>query len=191
MGRLVYTAQCSLDGFTEDASGAFDFTMPSSQVHAFVNDRERTVGTYLLGRRMFDTMRIWDTDAVLGGADDEAEREILSDFAEIYRGIDKVVYSRTLASVDAPRTRLVRAFDPAEVRALVEAASAEVSVGGPELAAHALRAGLVDQINLLMSPIIVGSGKPALPSDVRLDLQLIETHSFDNGTIAAHYLVRR
>lgn len=192
MGRLVYTAQCSLDGFTEDRSGSFGFTRPSEQVHRYINDRERSASTYLFGRRMYQTMEVWESDEFLDSVDDDLD-EVMRDFAQTFRAADKVVYSRTLASVDAPRTRIVRDFDPVEVRALADAASGDVSIGGPELAAHALRAGIVDAIQLMLAPVIIGGGKPALPSDVHLELELIERdqRSFDNGWVAVHYSVVR
>ncbi len=182
MAKLVYAPICSLDGFVEDASGAFDWAMPDDEVHAFANDLERSIGTALYGRRMWQTMRYWET------ADDPSP--ISQGFAEAWRDADKVVFSRTLESVDTARTTLVRDFEPDLVRDLKAGADRDLSVGGAELAGEALRAGLVDELHVIAVPVVIGAGKPALPTDVRLDLALIGTRSFGNGTVCLSYRIR-
>jgi dihydrofolate reductase len=172
---LVYAAICSLDGYTEDADGKFDWARPSDEVHAAVNDLERPIGTYLYGRRMYETMVFWET------MDDPDP--VMRDYAEIWRAADKVVYSRTLESVASERTRIEREFDPESVRAI----DGKVSIGGPELAAQAIAAGVVDEIHLYVNPVIVGGGKHALPDGVRLDLTLVDQRRFENGTVHLHY----
>ncbi|HEU4568909.1 MAG TPA: dihydrofolate reductase family protein [Marmoricola sp.] len=184
MGRLVYSAICSVDGYVEDATGGFGWAAPDEEVHGFVNDLERPVSTYLYGRRMFETMRFWET------ADTPDEPEVIRDYARIWQGADKVVFSRTLDAVTTPHTRIERSFEPAQVRRMVESAEGEVSVGGAELAGAALQAGLVDEVRLLTVPALVGGGKPALPRDVRLDLELVGSRDFGNGTTYRRYRVR-
>jgi dihydrofolate reductase len=172
---LIYGAICSLDGYTEDTDGKFDWARPSDEVHAFVNEQERPVQTYLYGRRMYETMVYWET------VDDPDPTS--RDYAEIWRAADKVVYSRTLTEVRSERTRIEREFDPEAIRAL----EGDVSVGGPELAAAAFRAGLVESVNLSVCPVIVGGGKPALPDGVRMDLRLLSSRSFDDGAVHLEY----
>jgi dihydrofolate reductase len=186
MGKLIYATNNSLDGFTEDATGSFDWSMPDEEVHEFYNDMMRSVGTQLLGRRMYETMAVWETDPSF-----VEESVVLADFAAAWQDSDKLVYSTTLAEPITKRTRIVPAFDPAEVRALKEASSADLLVGGPELAAHALRAGVVDEVSLVLHPVAVGAGKPAFPTDLRLDFELIDERRFGNGTVYVAYRVRR
>jgi dihydrofolate reductase len=174
----------SLDGYVEDAEGGFGWAAPDEEVHAFVNERERAVTTYLYGRRLYETMRVWETV----GSDPEVpavERE----YAEVWRAADKVVFSRTLPAVDTPRTRLLRSFDPDEVRRMKETCDGELSVGGPDLAAAALRAGLVDELRLLVVPVVVGGGKPLLPPGYRASLTLLEERRFPGGTLQLRYRV--
>jgi dihydrofolate reductase len=185
MTKLIYSAIASLDGYTEDADGAFDWSMPDAEVHAYVNDLERPIGTYLYGRRMYETMVYWET-APSSGAADEA---IHHDFATIWQAADKVVYSTTLADTSSARTRIERAFEADAIRQLKATSQHDISIGGPALAAEALRAGLVDEIHLLLSPIIVGGGKPALPDGVRLQLALLGERRFANGVVHLHYRV--
>jgi dihydrofolate reductase len=184
MSRLVYTAIASLDGYVADAEGKWDWSVPSDEVHAFVNDIERAAGTMLYGRRMYEVLRAWET---LGVEPDEPA--VIRGFGELWRAADKVVYSSTLRSVETARTRLERTFDPDAVRALKASTDRPLSIGGPTLAATALRAGLVDEIHLLLSPVVVGGGTPALPSDLRLDLSLLDTRRFANGVVHVHYSV--
>jgi dihydrofolate reductase len=183
MGRLVYSAICSLDGYVADAAGTFDWAAPDEEVHAFVNDLERPVGTYLYGRRMYQTLAVWES---LGGA---GQPDVENDFADIWRAADKVVYSTTLETASTARTRIERAFDPAAVREFVADAGRDVSVGGPGLAGQAIRARLVDDLHLFLAPVVVGGGTRALPDDVRLDLELVDEHRFAGGTVHMHHRV--
>jgi dihydrofolate reductase len=182
VAKLVYTAIASLDGYIEDEAGKFDWAAPGDEVHAFVNDLERDVGTYLYGRRMYETMQYWETSP--SGQD---QTEVTRDFAEIWRAADKVVYSRTLETAATARTRIEREFDPEAVGQLKATNSSDITVGGPELAAHAFRAALVDECHLFLTPIIVGGGKRALPDDVRLELDLLDERRFGNGTVFLRY----
>ena len=182
MSKLIYSAIASLDGYIEDVDGSFDWAAPDEEVHGFVNDQMRTVGTHLYGRRMYETMLFWETLP-----DTEDEPPVVRDFARVWRAADKIVYSTTLTTVSSARTRLERAFDPDAVRAMKADAEHDLAIGGPNLAAHALRAGLVDELHLYLVPVAVGGGKSALPRDRRLDLELLDEHRFGNGTVHLHY----
>jgi dihydrofolate reductase len=185
MAKLIYAAIASLDGYIEDADGSFDWAAPSAEVHAFVNDLERPTGTYLYGRRMYETMVYWETASTSGSVDDA----VVHDYARVWQAADKVVYSTTLAETSSARTRIERAFDLDAIRQLKETSEQDISIGGPALAAHALRAGLVDELHLFLSPVIIGGGKPALPDGLRLRLDLLDQRRFDNGTVHLHYRV--
>jgi dihydrofolate reductase len=181
MAKLIYSAIASLDGYVADEDGHFGWAEPDEEVHAFVNELERPVGTSLLGRRMYEVMLAWETIAL-------AEQPPYSrDFAEIWQAADKIVYSKTLASVSSARTRIEREFDPQAVRQLKASARRDLSVGGPELAAQAFKAGLVDECHLFLAPIVVGGGKQALPDKVRLKLELLDERRFGNGVVHLHY----
>jgi dihydrofolate reductase len=184
MAKLIYSAIASLDGYVADRDGNWDWSVPDPEVHAVVNDQERSVGTYLYGRRMYEVMLAWETMATAG------EPAEMRDYAEIWRAADKLVFSTTLAQAASARTRIERRFDPEAVRALKDDAERDLSVGGPELAAHALRAGLVDELRLFLSPVSVGGGKRALPDGVRVDLELLDERRFANGAVALRYRVR-
>lgn len=181
---LIYSAITSLDGFVEDADGSFEWAAPDEEMHRFVNDLERTVGTYLYGRRMYETMIYWDDPPDLA-----AQPPHIADFAAIWQAAGKIVYSRTLAAPASTRTRIERSFDADAVRRMKAAAGHDISVGGPELAAQALGAGLVDECHLLMAPVVVGGGKPALPA-LRLELELLDERRFAGGTVFLRYRVR-
>ena len=185
MAKLIYSATSSLDGYIADRDGNFDFTEPSEEVHAFVNELLRPIGTYLFGRRLYEVMTVWET------LDLSNQPAPMRDFAEIWRAADKVVYSRTLDAVSTARTRLEREFDPEAVRRMKEAASRDLLVGGPGLAAHALRAGLVDECHLFLVPIVVGGGTRYLPDDIRLELELLEDRRFADGTVYLRYRSQR
>jgi len=185
MAMLTYAAITSLDGYIEDAEGRFNWAAPDAEVHAFVNDLERPVGTHLYGRRMYETMAVWQTVG-----DEPGVSAAEADFAEVWRGRDKVVYSRTLDAVSTPRTRLEREFDPEAVRRMKEAADRDLSVGGPGLAQHAFRAGLVDEVHLFVFPVVVGGGKAGLPRDVRVELELLDVRRFGNGVVHLHHRTR-
>lgn len=184
MARLIYSAISSLDGYIEDREGRFDWAAPDEAVHQFVNDLERPVGTHLYGRRMYETMVFWETAHTLAD-----ESPVLLDYARLWQAADKVVYSRTLDTVSSARTRIERAFDPEAVRRLKESATRDVTVGGPELAGLAFRAGLVDECHLFLTPIVVGGGKRSLPDDVRVRLELLDERRFGSGVVHLHYRV--
>ena len=186
MGTLIYAANVSLDGFLEDEAGAFDWSVPDEAVHAFWNEHERGIGTSLYGRRMYETMRVWEDDDWL--ADEPA---VVREYAAIWRDTDKVVYSATLSEVSTARTRIERRFDPEAVRRLTESSERDVSIGGIGIATEAFRHGLVDACVLLVCPVLVGGGKPALPRGVRVDLELVDLRRFDNGVVGVRYAVAR
>jgi dihydrofolate reductase len=185
VGNLIYSAIASLDGYVVDAEGNFDWAAPDEEVHAFVNDLERPIGTYLYGRRMYETMVYWKDPADFVDASAVAQ-----DFARIWQAAEKVVYSRTLESPSSALTRIEREFDPEAVRALKASAERDITVGGAELAGHALRAGVVDEIQLFLTPVVVGGGKRALPDGVRLALELLDERRFANGVVYARYGAR-
>jgi dihydrofolate reductase len=184
MAKLIYVAITSLDGYVADEHGKFDWGEPDEEVHSFVNDLERSVGTYLYGRRLYEVMLAWETLDLAG------QPPYIRDFAEIWRAADKIVYSRTLEAVPSARTRLERAFDPEAVRRLKADAEGDLAVGGPELAVHAFRARLVDECHLILAPIAVGGGKQSLPDDVRLELELLDERRFGNGMVHLRYAMR-
>jgi dihydrofolate reductase len=184
MARLIYSAIASLDGYVEDEQGTFDWAAPDDEVLAAVNELERPIGTYLYGRRMYETMVFWETAST--SADQSAG---VRDFAELWRAADKVVYSRTLQTVSSARTRIEREFDPVAVRRLKEKSVADVTVGGAELAGQVIAAGLVDDCHLFLNPILVGGGKRALPDNVRARLDLIEQRRFRGGVVHLHYRI--
>jgi dihydrofolate reductase len=185
MAKLIYSTISSLDGYTADEHGNFDWGMPDQAVHEFVNELERPIGTYLYGRRMYETMVAWE--AASGPAFAEP---FMQDYAAIWRAAEKVVYSGTLAAPASERTRIERDFDPAAVVAMKEAAAADLGVGGPELAAHALKARLVDEYRCFLAPVAVGGGKPALPPGLRLELELLADRRFEGGMVFLRYRVR-
>jgi dihydrofolate reductase len=182
MAKLIYSAITSLDGYVADEDGKFDWAAPDEQVHAFVNDLERPVGTYLYGRRMYEVMAAWET------IDDPAP--VMRDFAQVWRAAEKVVYSKTLHAVSSVRTRIERDFDPEAVRRMKATSRSDITVGGPELAAQAIAAGLVDELHLFVTPVVVGGGTRSLPNNLRVNLELLEEHRFGNGVVHLHYGVR-
>ena len=182
MAKLIYGAIASLDGYVADENGNFEWAAPDEEVHAFVNDLERPIGTYLYGRRIYDVMRYWETAST--AADEPA---VMRDYAELWRAADKIVYSKTLETVSTAKTRLERDFDPEAVRQLKASAERDLSVGGAELAGEALRAGLVDEIHLFLHPVLVGGGNRALPDGVRMNLELLDERRFRSGVVHLHY----
>jgi dihydrofolate reductase len=181
LARLSYTAITSLDGYVADATGSWDWSVPDEEVHTFVNDLERPIGTHLYGRRLYEVLQAWET------MDDPAPA--MRDYATLWRAAEKIVFSRTLDEVSSARTRIEREFAPEAVRALKDAADTDLGIGGPHLAAEALRAGLVDEVGLLVSPVVVGGGNPALPDDLRIDLELLDQRRFGNGVVYLRYRV--
>jgi dihydrofolate reductase len=182
MAKLIYAAIASLDGYVADEEGRFDWAEPDEEVHAFINDIERPVGTHLYGRRMYETLAVWETDSTLA-----AQSELMRDFAQIWQSAEKIVYSRTLDTAPTRRTRIERDFEPDAIRGMKDSAAKDLTVGGPELAGHALRAGLVDECHLIVAPIIVGGGKRSLPDGVRLELDLVAERRFAGGMVHLHY----
>ena len=185
MAKLIYSAITSLDGYIADEDGNFDWAAPDEEVHTFVNDLERPVGTYLYGRRMYEVMVFWETAHTLAD-----QRPVMQDFAKIWQAADKVVYSRRLAAVSGARTRIERDFDPEAVRQLKASAGRDISVGGPHLAAEAIRAGLVDEYHLFLVPVVVGGGNQSLPDNVRVQLELLDERRFGSGVVYLRYRTR-
>jgi dihydrofolate reductase len=181
MAKLIYPAITSLDGFVADRDGNFDWAVPDEEVHAFVNELTRPVGTFLFGRRMYEVMVAWET------LNNTEQPSFVRDFAEIWQGADKIVYSRTLQTFSSARTRIEHEFEPEAIRRMKSKARRDVTVGGPELAAQAFGAGLVDELQLLLVPILVGGGKRALPDDLHLELELLDERRFGNGMVYLHY----
>ena len=179
MADLVYTANISVDGYTEDLDGRLDWSAPDEEVFSFITELEQPAGTYLYGRRMYEAMLYWESAVRAKG--------YVQAFAEMWRAADKVVYSRSLASVTSARTRLEHDFDPAAVRRLKAAAARRLTIGGAHLAGQALAAGLVDELRLLTVPVVLGGGKPCLPTGVRLSLRLVETRRFASGVVYLRY----
>jgi dihydrofolate reductase len=186
MAKLIYSAIMSLDGYVEDADGKFDWAVPDEELHVFINDLEQPVGTYLYGRRMYETMVGWETAST--GTD---QAPFTRDFAEIWQAAEKIVYSRTLQMASSTRTRIERAFDPAAVRRMKQEARRDITVGGPELASHAIGAGLVDECHLFLAPVVLGGGKRSLPNNVRVQLELLDQRRFAHGVVHLHYRIRR
>jgi len=183
MAKLIYSAITSLDGYVEDEDGNFDWAAPDEEVHTFVNDLERSVGTYLYGRRMYEVMVFWEA------ADLASQPPFVQDYAEIWRAADKIVHSKTLEKTSSARTRIERSFDPEGVRQMKARAERDMSVGGPNLAAQAIKAGLVDELHLFVVPVVVGGGRKSLPDDVRLSLELLDERRFGSGVVHLHHRI--
>jgi len=186
MARLIYSMLCSLDGYIEDQNGGFDWAAPDEEVHQFVNDFERSVGTYLLGRRMYEIMQVWETDPALA-----ANSEITRDYAEIWQSANKIVFSRTLKTVTTSKTQLIGNFDPDAIQTLKENADRDISIGGPELSTHAFRTGLVDECHIYLAPIVVGGGKRAIPDNIMGELNLLEERRFKSGFVFLRYQIKQ
>jgi dihydrofolate reductase len=184
MSKLIYIANVSLDGYIEDAHGNFDWTTPNDEVFAFITGLLRSAGTYLYGRRMYETMAVWETDPAVA-----ADSELRSEFANVWKAAEKVVYSTTLDAVPTAKTKLERDFDADSVRDMKTSATSDLTVGGPNLAAHAFKAGLVDECHLFIVPALLGGGKSSLPRDTRADLELLDERRFSNGAVYVRYRV--
>jgi dihydrofolate reductase len=182
VAKLIYMAIASLDGYVADEEGNFEWAAPGEEVHAFVNDLERPIGTHLYGRRLYEVMIGWETMHTLPD-----QTPAVLDFAAIWQAADKVVYSRTLEAPSTARTRIEREFDPEAVRRMKASADGDISIGGSTLAAEAIRAGLVDELHLLLHPIVIGGGTPSLPDGVRWSLELLDERRFANGVVHLHY----
>ena len=182
MAKLIYGINTSLDGFMEDEDGNFDWSEPDEEVHQFFNDLMRGIGTQLYGRRLYETMAVWETDPTIG-----TQSPVMQDFADVWKAADKVVYSTTLERVVTTRTRIERAFDGDAIRDMKATATRDLMIGGPELAAHAIRLGLVDEYVFVVTPVAVGRGKRALPADVQLNLELEEVRGFAIGSVLLRY----
>jgi dihydrofolate reductase len=185
MAKLIYSAITSLDGYVADVDGNFDWAVPDEEVHTFINDLERPVGTYLYGRRLYEVMVGWESAHALAD-----QPPYMQDFAQIWRAADKIVYSKTLETVSSARTRIERDFDPEAIRQMKARVGHDIILGGPDLAAQAIKVRLVDEWHLFAAPILVGGGKQALPSNVRLKLELQDERSFGNGMVYLHYRTR-
>jgi dihydrofolate reductase len=181
LAKLIYSAIASLDGYVADEDGNFDWAVPDEEMHAFINDLDRPVGTYLYGRRMYETMLGWETDPTLAD-----QSLLMRDLAQIWQAADKIVYSKTL-EIPTARTRIERDFDPEAIRQMKATAGRDLMVGGPELAAHAIKAGLVDEYHLVVTPIVVGGAKQSLPNGARVKLELLDERRFGNGMVHLHY----
>jgi dihydrofolate reductase len=185
MAKLIYATNVSLDGYTEDEQGNLEWSISDDEVFAFWTDFERPIGTYLYGRRMYESMVYWETASAKPGDQPEVMRE----FAQIWRAAEKIVYSRTLQAVSSARTRIEREFDPDAIRRLKESSGADITIGGPELAGQAMSAGLIDECHLLLNPIVLGGGKRALPDNLRMRLELLGERRFRSGVVHLHYRV--
>ena len=185
MGKLIYGFNTSLDGYIEDVGGTLDWSMPDEELHRFWNAFEASIGTHLYGRKLYETMKYWET-----AHEQPNQKDYELEYARIWQAIENVVYSTTLAAPPAGRTRLERTFDPAAVARMKAASAADLSIGGAELAAHAIRAGLVDEFHSVVTPVILGGGKPWLPDDVCLDLELVDERRFSNGCVYLAYKTR-
>jgi dihydrofolate reductase len=184
MAKLIYSAISSLDGYVADTDGNFDWSAPDEEVHRFVNDLERPIGTYLYGRRMYEVMRFWETAPT--GND---ELSAAQDYARIWQTADKIIYSRSLEHASTAQTRIQGEFEPEAIHQLKATAARDISVGGPTLAAQAMRLGLVDECHLFLSPIVVGGGMRALPDNVRIQMELLDERRFGNGVVHLHYRI--
>jgi dihydrofolate reductase len=184
VAKLIYSAIASLDGYVADERGNFDWAAPDEEVHSFVNDLERPAGTYLYGRRMYETMVYWETVPTDAGG-----HPVAREFAEIWQSAAKIVYSRELTSVSSSKTRIERDFDPDAVREMKASSDRDITVGGPHLAADAIKAGLVDECRLFVTPVVVGGGNPALPDGVHLRLELLDERRFGSGVVYLRYRI--
>jgi dihydrofolate reductase len=188
MGKLIYLMTTSLDGYATDKDGNFDWAKPSEEVHSFVNDRLRNVGTVLMGRNLYETMKIWDeipTEGTSGPMDGPSPA--MNDYSKIWRGANKIVYSTSLAKVEIENTKIERSFDPITIQKLVAESDKDFDIGGPNLAAQAIKAGIVDEYHQFIAPIMIGSGLYWLPKDAKVKLKLVNIRRFENGFVHLHY----
>lgn len=186
MAHLIYTTNASLDGYIEDNEGRFDWTTPDEEYFKFISNLVKEAGTYLYGRRIYETMMVWETDPRLA-----AESPLWRDFAETWQAANKIVFSKTLESVSTGKTQLERSFNAEAIQQLKKSVGKDILIGGAELAAQAFRSGLIDEYHLFLIPIILGGGKPSLPNNVRLDLNLLEERRFGSGVVFLRYQIRQ
>ena len=186
MAKLIYSAITSLDGYIEDENGNFDWAAPDEDVHTFINDLERPIGTYLYGRRMYDVMVGWETVHT-----HSHQPSYALEFARIWQAANKIVFSKMMTTVSSARTQIVRDFDPGSIRRMKVSAERDISIGGANLAAQTIKAGLVDEIHLFVTPILVGDGKQSLPSNVRMKLELLNENRFSNGMVHLHNRIQK
>ena len=184
MAQLIYSAIASLDGFIEDEHGRFDWTEPDDEQFVFITDLIRPIGTYLYGRRLYESMAVWETEPALA-----AQSELRADFARVWQAADKIVYSTTLDAVSTAKSRLEGSFDPDGIREVKDTASGDLMIGGANFAAQAFRAGLIDECHLFIGPAVVGGGKAGLPSDLRVELELLDERRFDNGVVYVRHRI--
>lgn len=188
MGKLIYLITTSLDGFVADTEGNFDWAMPSEEVHAFVNDIVRNVGTSLLGRKMYEIMKVWDIIPTQGTNEAmDGPSEAMNDFAGIWQAGKKIVYSGSLSELTIANATIERVFDPETIQKLVSGSDTDFDIGGPHLAAEAIRAGIVDEYHQFIVPVMIGSGNHWLPKDVRNKLKLVDVRKFENGFVHLQY----
>ena len=185
MSKLIYAVNTSVDGFMEDKDGNFNWTEPNEQVFKFITDLIRPIGTHLLGRRMYETMMVWETDPNLA-----AESSLMHDFAEVWQAANKIVFSTTLENLSTRKTQLMRSFEVEAIRQLKANSEHDILIEGPEVASHAFRAGLIDECHLFVLPVVVGGGKSAIPNNLRMNLELLEEHRFGNGTVYLRYRIK-
>ena len=186
LAHLIYTINTSIDGYTEDRDGNFDWTDPEEELFRFITNLIRAEGTHLYGRRMYESMMVWETNPSLAG-----ESPHMLDFAEVWQAADKIVYSRTLEAVSTRKTQIERTFNPEAIRRLKETVEQDILIGGPELAAHAFRSGLIDEYHLFLHPIIIGGGKQSVPDNIRSELELLDERRFDSGVVFLRYRTRQ
>ncbi len=188
MGKLIYFAMTSLDGFVADQDGNFEWAMPSEEVHAYINNIARNVGTSLLGRNMYEIMKVWDTMPTEGtGGPMDGPSEAMNDYAKIWLAAKKIVYSTTLSDVAIANAKIERAFNPEAVKKLVAESNKDFDISGPHLAAEAIKAGIVDEYHQILVPVIIGSGNYWLPKDVQVNLELVDVRKFENGFVHLKY----
>ena len=185
MSKLIYAVNTSVDGFMEDQDGNFGWTEPNDEVFKFITDLMRPIGTHLLGRRMYETMMVWETDPKFA-----AESSLKRDFAEVWQAANKIVFSTTLENLPTRKTQLMRSFEPETIRQLKANSEHDILIEGPEIASHAFRAGLIDECHLFILPVVVGGGKSAIPNNLRLNLELLEEQHFGNGTVYLRYRIK-
>ena len=188
MGKLIYLITTSLDGYVADKNGDFEWAVPSEEVHAFVNDTVRNVGTSLLGRNMYEIMKVWDTIPTEGtGGPMDGPSEAMNDYAKIWRAAKKIVYSTSLSDVTIANATIERSFDPSTIQKLVAESDKDFDIGGPHLAAEAIRADIVDEYHQIIVPQLIGSGNYWLPKDVESKLKLVDLRKFENGFVHLQY----